>query len=675
MESERADTLDVGPCSECGRRNPADARFCNACGRRLHHTGTMEGQGLGAEDASPLVADPLVGRLVADRYRIVELVGRGGMGVVYKAEHVHIGKFVALKLLHGELGAHRSVARRFRREAEAASRLSSPHTVQIFDYGESDGLIYIAMEYIDGEDLGRLLERKGQIPYPRAARICAQIASAAAEAHAQGVVHRDLKPENVMVSPTLGHPDFVKVLDFGLAKLREEEADALTLTRAGHIVGTPYYMAPEQIRGEAVGPATDIYAIGAILYRCVAGVPPFTGNSPMNVLTKHLTERVLPLGLRLDGLPEHLDAIVLRALAKEPADRFASAEELRDELLALLTDVGAGLGPAAVQSRSGSPRPRTSLVRPPAVATRGDVDAFERKLRRRGRLGTFLFLGTLSALGLGGWLAWRHRPPPPPPRFEREPNDRPSQANPLPPDWPMEGYLGKRLSPTRSDADVYVVRRPSESVTHFDLSVTAIPNMDIVVDVVSEGSSTPMLVLDSTGKGGAERAAHLPILTKRYYLRVREKWIAGHPATENVSDPYTIQWTPRPSQPGWEREFDDTLENPSPLPRPGETVRGFIGWRGDVDIYCATQRTENARLELTPPPGLDLRIRLVDRVRGNSRVHDRPGAGATEHIPRVNLLEPKRHCVEVSVSPRSRAPHDPDHAYTLRIAPSEEPSP
>ncbi len=666
MKPERADTLDVGPCPDCGRRNPPDARFCNTCGRRLLRTGAPAGEDGILEGGAPLVADPLVGRLVADRYRIVELIGRGGMGVVYKAEHVHIGKFVALKLLHGELSSERSVARRFRREAEAASRLSSPHTVQIFDYGESDGLIYIAMEYIEGEDLGLLLEREGQIPYPRAARFCAQIAAAAAEAHEQGVVHRDLKPENVMVSPVLGHPDFVKVLDFGLAKLREEEADALTLTRAGHIVGTPYYMAPEQIRGEDVGPPTDIYAIGAILYRCVAGVPPFTGSAPMNVLTKHLTDQVLPLGLRLDGLPEALDDIVLRALAKDPADRFASATDLRDALLALLVESGADLGPAAASGQPSMPPVRPSRVRSHVAATRGEVDAFERKLRRRGRLGGLGLLALLVFAGAGGWYAWRQRPTPPPSRFEQEPNDHPAQAHRLPPDWPVEGYLGKRLAPTRSDADVYLIERPSDAVTHFDFEVSAIPNMDIVVDMVQVGHTTPILVIDSAGKGEPERAAHLPFLGDRYYLRVREKWIAGRPATENVSDPYTIRWVPRAASPDWESEFDDTLEHAAALPERGQ-VRGFIGWRGDVDIYCARRPIASTLVELEPPEELDLRLRLVDRDRGRSQLYDRPGAGVTERIERAPPLEPKRHCLEVSVSPRATRAHDPQRPYVLRV--------
>ena len=667
MHEEPADTLEFRPCGSCGRRNPSDAVFCNGCGRRLAPVSGSGTASAPVEASEAQVADPLVGRLVAERYRIVQLLGRGGMGVVYKAEHVHIGKLVALKLLHGELGADPTVARRFRREAEAASRLSSPHTVQIFDYGESDGLVYIAMEYIEGEDLGVHLDRERALPYPRAARICAQVAASVAEAHAVGIVHRDLKPENVMCSPVLGHPDFVKVLDFGLAKLREEDTDALTLTRAGHIVGTPYYMAPEQIRGEEVDPRTDVYALGAILYKCVAGVPPFVGSTPMSVLTKHLTDEVVPLGERLDGIPRALDAIVLRALAKEPTDRFGSAAQMRDALLAMLSEMGEDLGPAAATSSPDGTPPPMQLA-PGDVATRRDVDDYERRLRKRSRWGGLAVVLLLGAVAAGGWYAWKQRPPPAPSRFEQEPNDTPARANELPPDWPVEAFLGRRLSPTRSDADVYLVRRPDESTEAWSLRVDAIPNMDIVVDVVPVGQRKPLLVLDTGGRGEPERAPNLPFHAPAYYVRVREKWVEGQLATENVSDPYVVSWRPVPPDPDTEREFNDSLEHAGELPGEGRRV-GWIGWRGDLDIYCFQSAGGPVSLTLTPPPRLDLRMRLVDRDRAVSRTVDRAPLGAPERQDRFGPVTP-RHCVEVSVSHRSPRPAEPTATYELRVQPA-----
>ncbi len=222
------------------------------------------------------LADPLVGMLIADRYRIVEPIGRGGMGVVYKVEHARIGKLIALKLLSGALARDPGLVARFEREAAMVSQLSHPNTVQVFDFGHTDGLVYLAMEYLRGVDLGHLIRESGALDLDRTARIVIQICSSVAEAHDRGIVHRDLKPENVMVLGSGQGLEFVKVLDFGLAKLRES-TETMNLTLRGAIVGTPYYMPPEQIRGEPVGPAGDVYALGALMYSCLTGDVVFDG--------------------------------------------------------------------------------------------------------------------------------------------------------------------------------------------------------------------------------------------------------------------------------------------------------------------------------------------------------------------------------------------------------------
>ena len=275
-------------CPACGRISPFDARFCAVCGFRFRQ---------GSEDGPELrdMADPLIDRVIADRYRIVELIGRGGMGVVYRVEHTRIGKQMAMKLLHGELARDKEVIRRFRREAEAVSKLDHPNTVQVFDFGRSEGMTYLIMELLSGKDLGTILSTDGAMPFSRMARIALQICGSAQQAHERGIVHRDIKPENVRILSDRAEPDFVKVLDFGLAKLRESEEQArASITREGFLVGTPYYMAPEHIRGDQVDARSDVYALGALMYKAIAGVPPFWATSPVAVLTKHLNDPVVP---------------------------------------------------------------------------------------------------------------------------------------------------------------------------------------------------------------------------------------------------------------------------------------------------------------------------------------------------------------------------------------------
>ncbi len=215
MALAEGDTAELSACPACTRVNPQDARFCASCGIALSTSGT---------EAAVNVADPLIGRVIADRYKIEALLGRGGMGVVYKIEHVHIGKLMAMKLLHGELSRDKETLKRFKREAEAASRLDHPNTVQIFDFGRDQGLTYLVMEYLDGHDLGWVIQHEGALTFARCARICAQACASISQAHSVGIVHRDIKPENIMIIQGRERPDMVKVLDFGLAKLRHSDS-------------------------------------------------------------------------------------------------------------------------------------------------------------------------------------------------------------------------------------------------------------------------------------------------------------------------------------------------------------------------------------------------------------------------------------------------------------------
>ncbi|HWN80679.1 MAG TPA: protein kinase, partial [Candidatus Udaeobacter sp.] len=284
--------------------------------------------------------DPWMGKVVDSRYRVIDVLGRGGMGVVYKIEHQRMGKIAAMKVLHRDLAGDKEVIGRFRREAEAVSKLTHPNTVQVFDFGTAQGALYLVMEYVRGLDIGSLIDRDGAMSFERSAPLFAQVCAALAEAHELGIVHRDLKPENILVTRTSSGKDFVKVLDFGLAKLAERE-ELSEVTGRGQIVGSPYYMSPEQIRGEEeVDGRSDIYSLGSLMYKVLTGEPAFTATSPVGVLTKHLTEAVTPPSRRTaQRLPDGVDEIVLKAMQKRADDRYVSVGEMLEDIDALYEEV------------------------------------------------------------------------------------------------------------------------------------------------------------------------------------------------------------------------------------------------------------------------------------------------------------------------------------------------
>src|SRR4051794_35908727 len=234
------------------------------------------------------------------------------MGAVYRIEHVRMGKVAAMKVLHRELAKDEQVVKRFRREVEIVSKLNHPNIVQTFDFGYWEGLLYLIMEYVKGDDLGALLRREGPLAVPRAFTLAVQVCSALDEAHHHGVVHRDLKPENIVCTRRRDE-EHAKVLDFGLAKLRERP-ELGEITGAGNLIGTPYYMSPEQVRSDSVDHRTDIYSLGGTLYRMVTGHFPFDGNSPMGIMSKHLTDDVVTPSTRAPDchIPPELDRIILR---------------------------------------------------------------------------------------------------------------------------------------------------------------------------------------------------------------------------------------------------------------------------------------------------------------------------------------------------------------------------
>lgn len=279
--------------------------------------------------------EDLVGSVLAGRYRVVALLGAGGMGSVYRAEHVHMRKAVAVKVLHREMTSVPEVVRRFEREAVAAARIEHPNVATATDFGSlENGSFYLVLEFIEGQSLGALIKAEGALDEARTLRIGRQIADALVAAHAAGIVHRDLKPDNVMLVDREHASDFVKVLDFGIAKVKLETSSGdQPLTQMGMVFGTPEYMSPEQARGLDVDARSDLYALGLILYEMLSGASPFRHEDLVAVLTRQIT-------MNPDPLPERVSAgtseLVMRLLRKDPADRLQTAVDVREALDALL---------------------------------------------------------------------------------------------------------------------------------------------------------------------------------------------------------------------------------------------------------------------------------------------------------------------------------------------------
>jgi beta-lactam-binding protein with PASTA domain len=353
--------------------------------------------------------DTLLNRVFDGRYVIRRRLGSGGMADVYLAEDQELGRRVALKMLNDRHASDEQFVERFRREAQSAAGLNHPNIVSIFDRGHAEGTYYIAMEFLDGRTLKELLVRNGPTPVPIAIDYARQILGALSFAHRNGIVHRDIKPHNVVVGPD----GRLKVTDFGIAR-----SGASQMTEAGSIVGTAQYLSPEQARGAPVDPRSDLYSLGIVLYEMVTGTVPYTGDTPVEIAMKHLSAIPKPPSELREDVPHDLDAVVMRALSKDPDQRYASAEEMDADLARVargvavsqkteeaMTQVLSGAGATAAATMVTRPRTVTPPA-PPAYRPPTAYYDYEEPPPSRRIWPWLLVLLALVAAGVGGWFLY-----------------------------------------------------------------------------------------------------------------------------------------------------------------------------------------------------------------------------------------------------------------------------
>jgi serine/threonine-protein kinase len=445
-----------------------------------------------------------VGSVIDGRYRVDGVLGRGGMGVVYHARHEVLDKPFAIKILLPTEDA--DVVERFVNEAKAATAIGNDHIVDTVDFGQlPDGSTYFVMEYLEGRTLSQRIKAERVIPVSVAISIGTQIAEGMSAAHRAGIVHRDLKPENIFLTKSDEGEDFVKLLDFGIAKMQARE---IKLTRAGTIFGTPHYMSPEQASASEVDSRADIYSLGVILYEMLAGQVPFDAENPMGLLTQHLYSAPVALTSREDApqtISADLDAIVLTCLAKQPAERYASMDELAEDLRRV--EVG---------------EPPKALA---ALLSRGDRESSEAVVRqakkrlrgRSGRTTTWVIAGTLTLAAAAGTAFVLNQQSEPKP--QREPQPKPVVApHARPPPERLASPIRREVALVFSPIDSEVFR-DGKSIGTMPVTVHVAKGEVVTVEIRRDGfypekvpldGSRPVVIVRLTPIPGVQPRVPLP---------------------------------------------------------------------------------------------------------------------------------------------------------------------
>jgi serine/threonine protein kinase len=337
-------------CPHCGRQYPDDVRFCAADGQSLVAQQQQSSGGRArASSHVPSADDDLIGRRLFGDYVIRKKLGEGGMGAVYLAEHPGIEQKIAVKVLHGYAAQNDELVQRFNREAKAIARLTHPNIIRVFIFGSTDdGLIYLAMEFVEGRPLRDIMIDIGRLEELRAISIMRQALHALNEAHELGIVHRDLKPDNIMLTKFRGVEEFVKVLDFGIAKVKEPDGSSAKLTQAGVVYGTPEYLSPEQAQAKELDGRSDLYSMGIILYELVTGVVPFQSTTAVAVLASHVyDEPKAPSQVARHSISPKMEQVIMKAIRKDPNQRYQTAMDFLRDLESLEADL---IGEAATKT-------------------------------------------------------------------------------------------------------------------------------------------------------------------------------------------------------------------------------------------------------------------------------------------------------------------------------------
>ena len=402
-------------CKKCGAKYPDNEEICSVDGQKLNPLPQFLANRpvllSSSPDSGRRQADPFIGKHI-EKYKVIGKIGEGGMGVVYEAEHIHIGKKVALKILREDYTKKQDVVERFRQEARSASIIGHPNIIDVTDFGYThDGRVFFVMEFLDGEDLATILENERTITFRRAIKITLQVCDALSAAHIKGIVHRDMKPENIFLLNPGKKEERVKILDFGIAKMSVLDQEGRKLTKTGVVFGTPEYMSPEQAAGKPVDKRIDIYALGIILYEMLTGKVPFTGDTFMSILSKHIFEKVPPIKEVAPTLeiPHSMEQVIYKCLEKEPDKRFENAEDVKQALEAIGRDEEITLEifepkPTRADSGPTTPSPVLEVVGEPQPVP-------ERKRHPLLLMTIVLILVSLAALSVLGYVRYLRSDP------------------------------------------------------------------------------------------------------------------------------------------------------------------------------------------------------------------------------------------------------------------------